>query len=132
MVIFLNRLITKQVFYMNRSFTLWDYAFWLLIIAMDLPFLKTPNLSHSSLQYVLVQTVLSFLGGLAYSALYVQTGSIWYAMALHFATDYMRTANDMSQIQDGRFEFIALLTLNYLKIGLILYVFWPRKKSRPW
>lgn len=38
----------------------------------------------------------------------------------------------MSQIQDGRFEFIALLTLNYLKIGLILYVFWPRKKSRPW
>lgn len=148
MVIFLNRLITKQVFYMNRSFTLWDYAFWLLIIAMDLPFLKTPNLiislatgvmggfseefltrgvllgrfldytsrngysyrkliesvvfsnlifaflyfanlSHSSLQYVLVQTVLSFLGGLAYSALYVQTGSIWYAMALHFATDYM-------------------------------------------
>lgn len=89
MVIFLNRLITKQVFYMNRSFTLWDYAFWLLIIAMDLPFLKTPNLSHSSLQYVLVQTVLSFLGGLAYSALYVQTGSIWYAMTLHFATDYM-------------------------------------------
>lgn len=187
-VIVLNHLITKQVFYMNRSFTVWDYAFWLLIIAMALPFLKTPNLiislatgvmggfseefltrgvllgkflgyalrngysyrklvgavvfsnlifaflhftnlSHSSLRYVLVQIVLSFFGGLAYSALYVQTGNIWYSIALHFATDFMLTANDMSQIQDGRFESMALLALNYLKIGLILYVFWPRKKE---
>ncbi|USS92180.1 MULTISPECIES: CPBP family intramembrane glutamic endopeptidase [Fructobacillus] len=187
-VILLNHWITKQSFYMHRSFTIWDYAFWLLIIAMALPFFKTPdliislatgvmggfseefltrgvllgrfldytsrngysyrklmeavaisnlifallhltNLSHASLQYVLVQIVLSFFGGLAYSALYVQTGSLWYPIALHFATDYMRTANDMSQIQDGRFESMALMVLNYLKIGLIIYVFWPRKHA---
>ncbi|WP_369795909.1 type II CAAX prenyl endopeptidase Rce1 family protein [Fructobacillus sp. EFB-N1] len=59
------------------------------------------NLGQSGLNYVLLQSILAFISGLVFSVIYLQTGSLWYPIALHFTDDFMRTAHDTAATAGG-------------------------------
>ncbi|WP_338380396.1 CPBP family intramembrane glutamic endopeptidase [Fructobacillus cardui] len=88
------------------------------------------NLGQSGLNYVLLQSILAFISGLAFSVIYLQTGSLWYPIALHFMDDFMRTAHDTGATAGGQFGLWALAAMTWLKVGIFIYalVTWRKKK----
>ncbi|GAO99641.1 CPBP family intramembrane glutamic endopeptidase [Fructobacillus ficulneus] len=89
------------------------------------------NLTHEPVAYVVVQVVLAFFAGLAYSAIYVQTGSLWYAIALHFVEDFILTASEASSQAGGRFGAMALSFFTFFKILIVLVSLWSWRKKTP-
>ncbi|MDF7637161.1 CPBP family intramembrane metalloprotease [Leuconostocaceae bacterium ESL0958] len=189
-VLLLNRWITHQSIYYGRRFALLDYAFWLALILIALPFLPTKdlvvslatgamgglseeflargvllgkisdyllrerysakrvwaaialsnlvfalmhltNLSQEPLPYVLAQSALAFISGLAFSVIYLQTGSIWYPVALHFMDDFVRTAADTAASAGGHWGMVGNAALNYFKVFLVLYALFAWRKKAP-
>ncbi|MBS9336724.1 CPBP family intramembrane glutamic endopeptidase [Fructobacillus papyrifericola] len=99
------------------------------ILYADLAFalMHFTNLSHAPLSYVIVQSVLAFVAGLAYSAIYVQTGNIWSAVGLHFVDDFVLTANGAM----GDWSLYANMAFSYFKIVLVIALFLYWKKHEP-
>ncbi|MCK8617876.1 CPBP family intramembrane metalloprotease [Fructobacillus sp. M158] len=99
------------------------------ILYADLAFalMHFTNLTHAPFSYVLVQSVLAFIAGLAYAAIYVQTGNIWSAVALHFVDDFVLTANAAT----GDLAMYANAAFSHFKIVLVIVLFLYWKKHEP-
>lgn len=105
-----RKTLVKGIFYSNLVFGL----------------MHMTNLSHQPVGYVIVQCVLAFVAGLAYTAIYVQTGTIFSAVAMHFAKDFMLTATSGSQM-----AMVATAAFSYFKILLVIVAFLYWKNHEP-
>ncbi|MFC4761472.1 CPBP family intramembrane glutamic endopeptidase [Fructobacillus durionis] len=99
------------------------------ILYSDLVFalMHFTNLTHMPLAYVIVQSALAFVGGLAFSALYAQTGSIWAAVAAHFLDDFILTTTGT----EGMLQGYAHSAFSCFKIVLVIVTFFYWKKHEP-
>lgn len=100
----------KAILYSNLIFSLMHFT----------------NLTHQMFSYVLLQSVLAFFSGLALSAIYIQTGSMWPAIALHFTMDFILTANGT-----GKFIPWAQAGFSYFQILLVVITFFYWQKHEP-
>lgn len=85
------------------------------------------NLTHQPVAYVVMQCVLAFVSGLSYSAIYVQTGSLWAAMAMHFTKDFLLTAdvaNPMANVVHSAFSVFQLLLV------VTTFIYWKKHEPR--
>lgn len=103
--------LVKGVLYSNLAFALMHFT----------------NLTHMDFSSVLLQSILAFIAGLSYAAIYVQTGSIWAAVAMHFVEDFILTANGAT----GNLSMYATMAFSYFKILLIVILFIYWKKHEP-
>lgn len=100
----------KAVLYSNLIFALMHFT----------------NLTHELFSYVLLQSVLAFFSGLALSAIYIQTGSMWPAIALHFTSDFILTANGT-----GKFILWEQAGFSYFQILFVVITFFYWRKHEP-
>lgn len=99
------------------------------ILYSDLVFalMHFTNLTHMPLNYVIAQSAVAFVGGLAFSALYAQTGSIWAPVAAHFLDDFILTTTGTEGVLQG----YAQSAFSCFKIILVIVLFFYWKKHEP-
>jgi membrane protease YdiL (CAAX protease family) len=85
------------------------------------------NLSHESVPYVILQCILSFVSGLSYSAIYVQTGSLYLSMFMHFTKDFILTADVSSQLTNILHSSFAMFQL---LLVVITFIYWNKHEPR--
>lgn len=103
--------LVKGILYSNLAFALMHFT----------------NLTHMDFSFVLLQSIFAFIAGLAYAAIYVQTGSIWTAVAMHFVEDFILTATAST----GNLAMYATMAFSNFKILLIVIFFIYWRKHEP-
>ncbi|MBS9339171.1 CPBP family intramembrane metalloprotease [Fructobacillus sp. M2-14] len=92
------------------------------------------NITHVPVSAALAQSVVAMFGGLAYTVLYIQTGSIWAAFAMHAFEDLMLTVIDhLNEVNETipQLMNVANALFGYFKIILVIFVLFYWKKHEP-
>ncbi|WP_089937522.1 CPBP family intramembrane glutamic endopeptidase [Convivina intestini] len=111
----------------------YDYTYKKLILSIVsssaiFGLLHFTNLTHAPFPLTVMQVIISILGGLTFAFIYVQTGSIWYAVAVHFTNNFLRAPNTGI---DSSIQTAALAIFGYFTILVVVYFLWYDRKHTP-